>query len=224
MPPTQSPEPSAPSGVAHLERSTTMIRLLEDCDIRKLFTRDHPEVLRRYWLFTAYSGPCYFVTDEDGNLRDDEDEYIRQFCYPGHAFIDKGKFNLASPYFQMDEWTSLIGFVSSSELAPTIVQFLRGDELGYEKVVSSYPNLELVGFLWVDGWWELFGDISTAWRMVESSLELTWVDTPSSIYLNKDHSRNSYYKSREELTAKIQNKKSNKSQHLTPPSAPRHPA
>jgi hypothetical protein len=182
-----------------------MIRLIENCDVRKLFEKGHPEALRRYWVFAAYSSPSYRFPDESEMDDESWDEYVRNFQFPEQSFIDVGKFDLAFPFFGMDEWTTVIGFVSSRDQAPAIAKFIADHATRPEIVVSRYPEIELLAFLWVDGWWEVFGDIGVASEFIRA--DLVFNDTPTSAFLNQDYDKTSYWNARRELQQKIEAKK-----------------
>ena len=183
-----------------------MIRLIENCNARKFFKKGKTEALRRYWVFSAYSGPYYLFTDELDIDPEDYDEYIENFLYSGESFVDVGKFDLAFPVFGMDEWTTIIGFVSSRDKAPKIAKYICEHDTRPEKVVLRYPKIELIEFLWVDGWWEIFGDVDVAFDLINP--DLVWVDTDTSVYLNQVHDEIVYSKARNELQQRI-NKKHN---------------
>ena len=179
-----------------------MIRLLEDCEARELFKKGHPEALRRYWVFAAYSSPCYRFPSELDMDDESKDEYIQSFLYPGESFIDVGKFDLAFPVFDMDEWTTIVGFVSSREEAPEIAKLIEQHQTIPEEVVARYPRIELIELLWVDGWWEIFGDIEVASDLIKP--DLAFVDTETSVFLNRNHDAADYRKARRELQQKVE--------------------
>lgn len=179
-----------------------MIRLLEDCDVRKLFKKGHPEALRRYWVFAAYSSPIYRCPDELDMDDETWDEYQQNFLYPGESFIDVGKFDSAFPFFDMDEWTTVVGFVSPRDEAPEIARFIEQHDTSPEEVVARYPRIELLEFLWVDGWWEIFGDIDIASGLIKP--DLVFVDTEASVFLNRVHDAVAYSQARKELRQRIE--------------------
>lgn len=179
-----------------------MIRLLENSDVRELFKKGQPEALRRYWVFAAYSSPCYRFPSEFNMDDESMDEHIQAFLYPGESFIDAGKFDLAFPVFGMDEWTTLVGFVSSRDEAPGIARYIEQHDTSPEEVVARYPGIELIEFLWVDGWWEIFGDIDIASDLIKP--DLAFVDTEASVFLNRNHEAAAYWKARRELQQRIE--------------------
>jgi len=182
-----------------------MIRLVEDINISNLLTPEHPEVNRRYWSYSAYSGFMLHTPSTDHLSFEEEEEYLADILVGGSNLIDLRKFGKASKLLGMDEWTSVNGFVAPVSEAVEIHNFITDNDYDPEIIVSKYPDIEHIGFYWVDGWWEIFDDITKAYEMIQGTPR--FVDTKSSPYINSNCDEKIYYEARKELALMEQNHK-----------------
>ena len=187
-----------------------MIRLIEDIEIQELLQDNHPEVLRRYWVFSAYSGPAYNFPRNFNLTMDEEDAYIKDFLFNDSNFINIGKYDKASKILSMDEWTSLVGFVSTSKEAKSIAEYITKHDFEPELITKQYPNIELIGYYWIDGWWELYGDINLGYNILNG--EPIFVDSPNSSFLSKNSNEDVYFEARQKLENSIKLNLANKLQ------------
>ena len=152
-----------------------MIRLIQDCEIRDLFNRGTQEGLSRYWYFRSYGSPYYTFQHDDSISWEEEDAYIEGFLHSSGLLIDRGKFDSAFPYFGMDEWTSIIGFVSDDDKAESIAKYIKANEMSPELITKQYPDIKLCAFYWIAEWWEAFGESEVLQVILNPELKLSLI-------------------------------------------------
>ena len=155
-----------------------MIRIIKD-EIKSLIEHNNAEVLRRYWVFNTkiYNFP------QDMNLSyEEENEYIEDFTLNDSTVIDRGKYDKASKVLGLDEWTSLISFIAKESEAEVIGDYITKHPFNPQKIKEKYPTIELIGFYYIDGWWEISGDLEQAYGMLKGKPSFT--DSTTNNYIS----------------------------------------